>query len=428
MKKLNFFLLSSYLGFSPVYWWPGVGPQILDAVKLIVIGLAVSLIWFQAILNSRLAFPKGPTGPMGLVMLLVLSFMAAFQSALTMYLYQLKDYLLPFLTLWTFVFYVNIGQEPSRVLNLATVIIGAHCVLVCTSKFLGVPDWSGPRTFVAPELWISGFGSLRTGWSCSVALFVPIALSITLQGQYGKLRRMVFGILAVAIVLSQLVVAGRTGILASFIGITWIITGGGYRRWFPVFAGIAVAALFLAGDFLYKAMRLGDVGGHVGSVKDLNKFSAHRVESDLAAWNIFLESPITGHGFHEITFGGSEIHNLWLRLAVEGGVFLPLGLAWIVWSIWSAARRSESTSGPVAEKQLPTRCYQAVILMGVVMSMFEPRILLGTFQLTAIWWATAGIAIGSLMMQSPKPRENAALPAQSINPSAGRLARRQAGC
>jgi O-antigen ligase len=238
--------------------------------------------------------------------------------------------------------------------------------------------------------------------------------------------RILFGVLVAAIVLSQLVVAGRAGMLASFIGIAWIITGRGYRRWVPVFAGAAVAAAFLANDFLYKAMRLGDIAGHVSSVKDLNKFSAHRVESDIAAWKIFLESPIFGHGFHEITFGSSEIHNLWLRLAVEGGIFLPLGLAWIVWNIWSAARRIELIRELNAGNQLPTRCYQAVILMGVVMSLFEPRILLGAFQLYALWWATAGIAIGMLRTPTLKSRENYALPVPVGNLNAQLLTKRQA--
>lgn len=421
MKVLTFLLLGIYLGLSPIYWWPGVSPQTLDTLKLVLIGSAVVLIWVRAFLNGRAAFPSGVLGPAGFVMLLLVSFMAASQSTLEMSLWQLKDYTLAFIMLWTFTFYINLGQSASRVMAIATLILAAHCALVASSKLLGIPRWAGPRTFVAPELWISGFGSLRTGWSCSVAPFVPIALSMVLPAHRPLLVRVLFAAAAAAIVLSQLVVAGRSGMLASFLGMLWIITGRDQRRWLPVIAAAGVAAIVMAQDFLYNAMRLRELGsGKVDSVHDLNKFSAHRVDSDIIAFKAFLDNPVAGHGFHEFTFGGgTEIHNLWLRLAVEGGALLPLGLAWLVWQVWRAIGIGAGAQQSTKPLGLDTRYLQAIILMGVIMSMLEPRILLGTFQLNTVWWAAAGVA-GAQMLMARRSRgaEASASEARQEHPTA----------
>ncbi|NJD05859.1 MAG: O-antigen ligase family protein [Methylococcaceae bacterium] len=413
MSKLTFLLLGTYLGLSPIYWWPGVDPKLLDNLKLAMIGLAVSLVWLQALMNRRFKFPGGVIGPAGLLLLLSVSAIAISQSELYLSLVLLKDYLLGFLMLWTFAFYVKMERDPYPMLYLAAVILGAHCILVDTSKFLGVPRWSGPRYFVAPELWISGFGSLRTGWSCGVAPFVPVALSVTLQSRHSPILRLVFGFLAAAIVLSQLVVAGRAGMLASAVGIAWIITGSGLRRWLPVFAGAAAAGLFLASDFLFTAMRLKDLGnGQIESVHDLNKFSAHRIDSDLIAWKAFLDSPLSGHGLGEFSFGGgSEIHNLWLRRAVEGGGLVPLALTWVICRIWQATRPNPAPAGTPDCTTPESRFLQAIILMGLVMSMLEPRIPVGVFQLNAIWWAAAGIAAAGLRAPTTDPAEPAGEPA-----------------
>lgn len=396
VNRLTLVLLSTYLGLAPVNWWPGVEPQVLDCGKLIIIGLAVSLVWCQALMIGRFHFPAGVLGPMGLIVLLGLSITAVAQSSVETSLMQVKDYLLPFLMLWTFVFYVNMKQDYIRVLIVATLIVGVHSVLVVSSKFLGVPHWSGPKSFVASDLWISGFSSLRTGWSSALAPFVPVALYVAMARMRGLTMRIIFAVTAGCIMLSQLVVAGRAGILASVIGIVWIVTGRGQRRWLPVMAGIGAVAILIAGDFLYEAMRLKDLGeGKLTSIHALNKFSAHRINSDIVAWKYFVERPFVGHGFREIVFGGgSEIHNLWLRLAVEAGMFLPVGLAWVVWKIWSSSRSRWGTIETEKGHAREARFWQSVLLMGVVISMFEPRYLLGAFQLSALWWAIAGIVVG----------------------------------
>jgi O-antigen ligase len=112
--------------------------------------------------------------------------------------------------------------------------------------------------------------------------------------------------------------------------------------------GIVAGAILLPG---YLQSRAGAVGGE-GAVDPSGVFvasDAHRIQAWRSATQMFIESPLVGHGFlayrelHE-DYGDPVLrspHNEWLRLFAEGGVLVGLaGLAFGVSTFVGLWRRT----------------------------------------------------------------------------------------
>ena len=112
--------------------------------------------------------------------------------------------------------------------------------------------------------------------------------------------------------------------------------------------------------------------------------------------------PLRGDGFGvPLTDLGSgtplEIHNMWIRAGAEGGLLYLAALVLVVVNLFvqgirglAAARRG---AGPRAS--LGVAAAVCALGGGVILSMFEPRFVLGHLHLTAIGWAAAGIAVAA---------------------------------
>ena len=129
----------------------------------------------------------------------------------------------------------------------------------------------------------------------------------------------------------------------------------------------------------------------------LNDISSGRVYGAMIALERALESPLIGHGFGNVTLKGTEIHNLWLKLFVEAGLLLPLLLAYLVYRVFrmvlkkrAVLKREAGVSYAHRYQYACLRAYEAILLMGLLMSMLEPRALLGSYQLSVLWWCAIG--------------------------------------
>ena len=126
-----------------------------------------------------------------------------------------------------------------------SLVIAAFSVVVVSSAVFGFPNWSGPVEFHAEHLWISGFGATRTGWSNGVALFTPIlASALFMDGRYRRsvVVKLVLLMAIAAILGSQFVTAGRAGILATVLGVGYVLLMKGGRGYL-LLAGVAALVL-----------------------------------------------------------------------------------------------------------------------------------------------------------------------------------------
>lgn len=406
MTSLSNLTLALYLGIAPVYWWPSVSIGGLNLLKFSMISLAVLFVWIRGIALKRIQFPAGIIGPFGLLLLGVACVPGMVQTPLDVSILTLKDVLLAFVMLWTMYIHQRCGADTSRLLLASAVIVAGHCLIVISSKVLGVPTWLGPPEYEASELWVSGFSSARTGWANGTALYVGVFAMLFQQERSSMLMKiMAVGGIA-AIVASQVVVSGRGGLLAALMCLVLTLVRRHSRRWLVVIVIVGGVAVAGAGVYIQSQLRLDiapDQSVNEGELGRLDTISSGRIGSTIAALEMIAEHPITGLGLGKGLLGKTEIHDLWLRLAVEGGILLPTMLAAIIFQIirrvaanrrFLEVRQREVREAARALRARPD--YQAclaILLAGLVVTMIEPRFLIGAFQLSALWWAVAGIGI-----------------------------------
>ena len=91
-----------------------------------------------------------------------------------------------------------------------------------------------------------------------------------------------------------------------------------------------------------------------------------------------------GVGFGNTDIAGHSIHNMVLRYTAETGIiFLFVFLGLVAAGLYKL----------YPFRNNPAACVpMVVIIQGVLESQFEPGVLLGSFQNSALWWACVGIA------------------------------------
>ena len=206
--------------------------------------------------------------------------------------------------------------------------------------------------------------------------------------------------IVIALILgAQIAAGGRSGIVAALMSLGVFALRSRLRFHFVIVFIVVAAAVYASSDYLIDQFRLGSIQSSNVSVEDLDRLSSGRVVGYMVAVDLIAAKPFMGHGFEQITLeqfgiGYQEVHNMWLQLWVESGIGFAAGFALIVLAILRRAwdgrkyRRSQATKHAALALGL-------VVASGLVVSMFEPRTLLGSFQNTAIWWAAAGVLLGN---------------------------------
>lgn len=402
--SLGHSLMALYLGTSPVYWLPGLPLEIVSALKLSVLALALSILWIKTLTARRLLIPRGLFGIMGFVILFSTMVPGLwFAATPSIAVSRTLDMVYGFIMLWTFYFLTKAGGNPIAIFVVAARIIVMFATLVLTSYLFSVPDWSAPSGLYGRHISVAGFGSGRTGWSNGLALLFPFVLMSTL----GIVKRrsavvILRVVLGGAIIGSQFAVGGRAGLLASLITIClFVIAAAKGRDRVGAAMALCVAGVVIA-DSAVDHLRINRLDFDEMSFEQIDHFSAGRLEGFRQAIQLVKVKPVIGHGFggYELDYGsyakgGTAIHNLWLRMFVESGIMLPFAFLMIVttllWNGWRYRHRNLVLPQMPQRKRWHNVALLAVLINGVVISMLEPNILLGTFQNSAIWWAVAGV-------------------------------------
>ena len=379
-----------YLSMAPVAWFPGFPLPAYTGVKTLAFAVAVVSTWLYA-RNRRV--PGGLAGPVGLALVAASSVFALSQAVSTVAaLRSLLEVTLAFGVLWTiYVFERNVWSIWPA-LATAAVVHGVLSLLVLAA-FAG---WFEAVSPLRPDSIVdTGLGGWRTGWSNGVALFVPFGLIPVLRPGPLVLRIGAAGAVASTLA-GQLVTGGRAGVAVALLSILLMLT------FTQGLAGLAVGAIAVIGVSV--ALTSGAATG-VGIDRfeqplGSDEATATRVELLQYGWEQFGEHPLAGNGIGRPVLGSIageplEIHNVWLRLAAEGGILLAASLIAVSVSIiakavdvlWRASKGYASTEIPVAS------AFVSCLLGGVVVSLIEPNIFLGTMHVSIVWWVAAGAAV-----------------------------------
>ena len=406
-------VLGLYLGLAPVYWLPGLTVSALAGFKVALSAFAVSVALAVALKRRSLNLPQRVFGPVGLLLFFCLAMPGLFQSSESAFWTSLKDLILGFAMLWT----AWLIQKNSRGFEVAVLIAGWVIVVlagvVFISLFVDLPlrapePWQG-------ELYITGFGGLRTKWSAALALYLPVCwLAITKGTTFRSYRTRFLLITAFALTL-QVASGGRAGIAAVMVEATLLFPLFWKRaKWKYVFFATAVVWIFL-GTGAADRLRIDRLSGVGKPYEKIDSFSSGRISGYQIAIDQIQDRPLVGRGFgqgeqaHEAEFGYRlQVHNLWLRLMVASGILLPSFFAVFTFLLiknWvhldRDAMRDPTTGKPNVDfRSLAiSRSCGAVLIGGFVLSLFAPNVLIGSFQNEAVWWVVAGALLAESSRQ-----------------------------
>ena len=408
MRILPFLLLTFYFSLAPIYWLPHVPIAVLNAVKLSAFGAAIALSWIILISQRSWSFPRGMLGLGGLLLLFVCG-VPAFYMARDFYVmgHRAADICLGYVTLWTYFNIVKSGKTGVWIITFPAFVIAGASLMTISARLAGFPAFITPTEYGGNPLWISGFGSLRTGWSIGIGIYIAILMAMfgTADPKTSKKLKLVYLLAVVCIIGSQVVVGGRAGLLSS---LTMLLLYGMSRGRRPLLLVVFIslgAFTFALADYLIIQLRLDRILNSDYSFQAFNNFSAGRLGSFVQSLKWIGERPLFGYGFGNVNFetynGIHEIHNVWLRMAAEGGVLFPLALVVIVTALQLAMARGHRmvTSGRFvggAREHLFAEAGYYALPAGIVASLFEPNVLLGAFQVSAVWWALVGAGLGAV--------------------------------
>jgi len=404
-------LLSLYLGVSPVYWLPAVSPAVVNSLKAALVVVAVWLLFSRLATTGLILFPSGLMGPVAFVTLLFLSIPGFVQASDPFVAIKfVVDVGIYAVFTWCFYSVARQGYNIRVLLVRSLTIITVLTAVVLVSIPIGLSDWPIPSELDPFASFAdAGFGSGRSGWSGALAVYLPNALLLlTTRTRQKFVHPHVLFMLVVGILLgSQIVSGGRTGILVSLfmiVAFTFISS----VRWMVgafVAVGVFVAAALVPLEFWVTHFRLDRISSPEMSLTNLNTLSTNRVNNYIMAVELIRERPFRGYGMGQVWMATDlgevlEIHNLWLRLAVESGIFLPLFFLAMVCSALCKSWQLLALRTPKeTEDRIVAFALGLVLLAGIALSLVEPRTLMGTFQKTAVWWAAVGILLGTYAKQ-----------------------------
>ena len=485
-KGVDLWLLSVYLALAPVYWLPipligGHGDDdriALRLAKYLIIAAGVFIAMAGDWVNARFRFPGLLLGPLGFVLIFVLSLPGVVQAVnLNVAVQFALDIVFAALFMWCFFNVTRRGPGVFVVFKRAFIILVALAAIAAVVVLADADD-------LYPHRWVnaftSGFGDKGSGWSIALALFMPVALMFitTWEGARERAFGLLRGAAAYVIIASQFISGGRAGLLASFtvllvfmfvrstrimaisVAVALVVTVAifGNSSWgrylglhfFPV---ESVAEQFRVAALPptptptpTPAMPTPVPGGAAAPVpgsetaeavrkpseleRRTDVFTASRVTTLRRGIEGIQERPFTGHGLRArsmLTDRGEvwgekpppvEIHNLWVKWGAYTGLAGPIWMAVIVIAIMRIGAKNLSVAWRLARDRMAAAALFLILVVGAIATMLEPNVLIGSFQLTALWWAAAGSALGMWTL-SNEGESAAANGADSAEPSGG---------
>jgi|GEM_PF-6672325 len=395
-KPWFYYLLILYMATAPIYWLPNFDYNLFKVIKLGIISLSLTgfLVFFFT-RNIKLQTPKYYKIYIALVIILFIPFF--FKSK------DIGESLIYFLN---FIFGLLSGlyvmNSPNlfcnkfkyyKIMYLLIIIIVIPSIL---NFFFQIPDWKPPEVKLQAlgyryNLWEAGFNTLRTGWTVSLCVYVPWSL-VFVEKVKNKATYLVIVIaLVLPILVAQFISGGRNGLSASLLAVLLILIKK-FNLIYLIIITIVLFYLFLSfQNDLFIALRIYDDNG--GS-KDINDISSDRTNMYATFFDTFFDSPIFGQGlsgsikFNQKNFGTSdEMHNVILRIFIDHG--LIFGIICLLFFLHNLI-----ISLKIFFKRNVKIIFQIsslTVIIGLFTTLFEPEIILGSFQITAIWWLSLGI-------------------------------------
>ena len=389
--------LSIYLGTASVYWLPGVSLSAVDGVKKAVFLIGVGLLLFRLMAENKFYIPRGLWGLMGFLGLIILSIPGLVQSTGVIIVFRsVLDIMVGATFLWCFFNLTLHGADIGLIFHRTAIIISSFSAFTVANFLTGIPHWKAPIAYDSEPLNVVGFGAASTGWSNGLALCFPILVFVISKAKFPQ--KIIWIAMLGCVLGSQIASGGRAGILASLIGASLFILAKGKFIVFLSCMIITALIFYISHEFWIDHLRISRL--HSMSISHLDHFSAGRIKSYIIAIEEIQKQPLFGNGIGHLMVYKSdkellEIHNLWLRLMVEYGILMPLFFLVMIGVVLHCAIQILTKCKTTAMNRELVIASSIIVISGIIISLFEPRALIGSFQIGAIWWAAIGIILGS---------------------------------
>ena len=423
-------------------------------VKFLIIAGGVGIALASDWMRFRFRFPGLLLGPLGFALLFVLSLPGVIQSASARTSIQfVLDVIFAALFLWCFFNLTRRGPSVFAVFKRAFIILTVLAALAAVVVLASADDLYPHRWDSGFE---SGFGNKGSGWSISLSLYMPVALMfiITWEGVNARVWSLLRGGAVYALFASQFISGGRAGLLTSLL----VMAVFAFVRSTRVMLISVVVALvatvlifgnaswgrylglhFFPADFISEPFAIertvtptptpeptpipttpepatpGSGAGAAGTgaavsrpsefERRVDTFTASRVTTLRKGIQGIQDRPFTGHGLraenmltvreaYGETKPNIEIHNLWIKWGAYTGIAGPIMMAVILIAVMRIGAMNVSVAWRYARDRMASTAFCLILIVGAIATMFEPNVLVGSFQLTALWWAAAGAALG----------------------------------
>jgi probable O-glycosylation ligase (exosortase A-associated) len=272
-----------------------------------------------------------------------------------------------------------------------------------------------------------GFGGMLSDnntMALAFAMAVPLCWYARLLVPW-KFARIGFIAAAVCNLAAVVFTHSRGGILASGVGLLVIVLSERRRVLaFLMLAGAAAGIAYMVWD---------SFGSRMSTLKDPEKEASarSRIELAKAAPKLWMDYPLFGVGFTEtneqrlifkyvppqyaVAYAGKVLHNNWLQILVDSGIFAFLLYVWLLLStaarMWSAGRRL-TKEGKTADAAIPLMIAVSLMIFAVG-STFLSRTIFDLFYVllcTAAAWLEIAKKSGPAPQQIISATASAALP------------------
>ncbi|WP_448213561.1 O-antigen ligase family protein [Colwellia sp. MEBiC06753] len=367
-----------YIATGPIYWFFLLQPSVFNIVKhataLIIIAAPIIFSFHTFYFRSGVIKSSGAFLIVGII---ILSLPSLLLNQSQEGFHVLSRYIILLGLLLGFTWSLN----DDRLYERLPVAIAIVMVVVCSITII---DWLVVGNLYnfdhQVRLHKSGFSTTRTGWSSGLACCAAFLIWQFLITE--RKIRYLYLIAFITIIFSQLASGGRGGLLTSVITASLLFIYYGKIRYLMIFAILAMLFSLINSDMLTVHLRLDRL-----TQASSADFSAGRLDHYTMAFNM-INGPLDllfgfgPHGYKQyfsLQHVSNEIHNVWLRLFIEYGVFLPLFiLGYLAYSFLVFYQRHRLQKKVIG--------ILIVLICSLFPTLVEPNAIIFSYQNYLLWW------------------------------------------
>lgn len=397
MKKVIHSVIFLFLLMSNIFWMPFLGNDIIRIIQF-SLSIFIVLLWINNIIYKKTISKHLKTWPIYFLIFLFLSLPGLLQAKSSFietsifensaFSYVLNVFLiLLFSSIFIDVFSNSLSQK--KIIDLLFKV-SVSVVFIWVFMLILFYDQESPIT--SQPFWSVGFNFKNNKWSITLAFMFAIIWPKIFHNNEKKVKVLSI-IMCVLITLGVIISTGRAGLLAIFLIV--LIDRKLINRYYRYFIYLLIftSILYIIDNYDIEFWIKLILNNNDLSMISLDDLSGGRIRQILYSLTIISENLFFGIGIDNIkdlmiyNFGNEwNVHNLILRLTVESGLFLGIYMLIILLYIFKISFNNYRIS-------YKNHLIFLVILVGLVVSLVEPNMIVGTFQFSVYWWLAVSLSI-----------------------------------